>query len=66
MCAQDGLICILYAGTFLLDAGMKSVSLFCALVTIQLVPFLSQAFSPLGYLSFHHDSLFDLSPSAYL
>jgi hypothetical protein len=27
--------------------------------------FLSQAFSPLGYLSFHHNLLLDLSPSGY-
>jgi hypothetical protein len=36
--------------TFLLDASIKSVSSFCAPVTIQLVLFLSQAFSPLGYV----------------
>jgi hypothetical protein len=66
LCAQDGLICVLHAGTFLLDAVMKSVSSFHVPVTIQLALVLSQAFSPLGYLSFHHHLLLDLSPSGYL
>jgi hypothetical protein len=33
---------------------------------IQLFLFLSQAFSPLGYLFFHHHLRLDLSPSGYL
>jgi hypothetical protein len=33
---------------------------------IQSFSFLSQAFSPSGYLSFHHHLLLDLSPSGYL
>jgi hypothetical protein len=53
-------------GCPLTDAGMKSGSSFCAPVTIQLVPFLSQAFSPLGYFSFHHHLLLDLSTSGNL
>jgi hypothetical protein len=39
---------------------------YLAAVTIQSVPFLSQAFSPSGYLFFHHHLLLDLSPSGYL
>jgi hypothetical protein len=35
-------------------------------VTIQSAPVLTQAFPPLGYLSFHHHLLLDLSPSGYL
>jgi hypothetical protein len=66
MCAQDRPICVLHAGTSLLDAGMKSGSSFCAPVTIQSVPFLSQVFSPSSYLSFHHHLLLDLSPSGYM
>jgi hypothetical protein len=66
LCAQDRPIHVLHAGTLLLDAGMKSVSSFCVPVTIQSVLFLSQAFSLLGYLSFHHHLLLDLSPSGYL
>jgi hypothetical protein len=66
MCAQGGPICVFHAGTFLLDAGMKSGSSFHVPVTIQSVPFLSQVFSPSGYLFFHHHLLLDLSPSGYL
>jgi hypothetical protein len=66
LCALDGLIHVLHAGTFLLDASMKLGSLFRAPVTIQLILSLSQAFSPSGYLSFHHHLLLDLSQSGYL
>jgi hypothetical protein len=33
-CAQEGLLYVLYAGTFLLDTGMKSVFSFHSLVII--------------------------------
>jgi hypothetical protein len=65
-CAQDGMICVLHAGTFLLDAGIKLVSSFHSSVTNQSALVLSQTFSPSGYLSFHHYLLLDLSPSGYL
>jgi hypothetical protein len=66
MCALDRQICALHAGSFLLDAGMKSVFSLRAPALIQSVSFLSQAFAPSGYLSFHHNVLLDLSPSGYL
>jgi hypothetical protein len=51
MCALDGPIRVLHAGTFLLDAGMKLVSSFRAPVTysVSFVPF--SGISPSGYLS---------------
>jgi hypothetical protein len=42
-------ICVLYAGTFLLDTGMKSASLFHVPVTIQSAQVLTQAYSPSVY-----------------
>jgi hypothetical protein len=55
------MVCVLYASTFLLNAGMKLVFSFCMPVAIQSTWVLTQAYSPLGYLSFHHHLLLNLS-----
>jgi hypothetical protein len=60
-----GQICHDLCPFLILDAGMRSVLLFCSPVAIQSTWVLTQAYSPLGYLSFHH-LLLDLPPSGYL
>jgi hypothetical protein len=50
-----------HAGTFILNASMKSVSSFHMPVAIQLTWVLTWAYSPSGYLPSHHYLLFNLS-----
>jgi hypothetical protein len=52
---------VFHTGTFLLNASMRLVFSFHAPVAIQSTQVLTWTYSPLGYLSFHHHFILNLS-----